>query len=161
MQSLAKNRPPRVELLGNSLQEFEIEDDLQPLVRPGFHDLVLESFQTAKMFKGKANKLILNFKIVSMGKDFEKIVSRYYNVSRIIGKPQVGGRFKVSQKGDFLREYLNLFGYGGSRLDRLPMTRFSDCVIRGELETVTFSRGMEIPKQLQYSKVARLIKVVK
>ena len=141
--------------------DFEIEDDLLPLARPGYHDLVLEGFETALMFQGKAPKLIMYFKIVSMGKDFEKVLPRYYNVSRVIGKPQKEGRFIVGKKGDFLREYLTLFRHPANRLDRLPMSLFSNVIILGEVKTVKFSRGQPIPEQLQYSKIARLIKVKK
>ena len=143
------------------MSDFEVEDDLPPLVRPGYHDLTLDSFQTAMMFQGKAPKLIMHFRIVSFGDDFEKIVPRYYNVSRIIDKPQKGGRFKASKKGDFLREYLTLFGSNVRRLDRLPMTQFKDVIIQGEIETVKRSRNRDIPELLQYSKVAKLIKVKK
>ncbi len=140
--------------------DFQIADDLPPLVRPGFHDVMLDGFQTALMFQGKAPKLIMDFTIVSHGKDYGKRVSRYYNVAKIIGKPQREGRFKVSKKGDFLREYLTLFQYAGSRLDRLPMSPFNGVTIKAEIETVKHSRGKVIPEPLQYSKVAELIKVI-
>jgi hypothetical protein len=140
--------------------DFQIADDLPPLVRPGFHEVMLDGFQTALMFQGKAPKLILNFTIVSHGADYGKKVPRYYNVAKIIGKPQQGGRFKVSKKGDFLREYLTLFHYEGGRLDRLPMSRFNGLTIKAEIGTVKHSRGKDIPAPLQYSKVLRLIKVI-
>lgn len=142
------------------MSDFEVADDLPPLVRPGYHNVMLDSFQTAMMFQGKAPKLILTFKIVGHGDDFGKSLCRYYNVAKLIGKPQKGGRFKVSKKGDFIREYLSLFDYSCSRLDRLPMTQFDGATIRAEIETVKRSRGIDIPEPLQYSKVARLIKVV-
>lgn len=141
--------------------DFLIADDLPPLVRPGFHEVMLDGFQTALMFQGKASKLILNFTIVSHGSDFGKRVPRYYNVAKILGKPQQGGRFKVSKKGDFLREYLTLFHFDGGRLDRLPMSRFNGVTIKAEIETVKHARGKDIPAQLQYSKVSRLIKVIR
>ncbi len=140
--------------------DFQIANDLPPLVRPGLHEVMLDNFQTALMFQGKAPKLIMNFAIVSHGEDFGKRVPRYYNVAKIIGKPQREGQFKVSKKGDFLREYLTLFQYAGSRLDRLPMSRFNGVTIKAEIKTVKHSRGKDIPEPLQYSKVARLIKVV-
>jgi len=151
---------PALGVVGDGSIDFQIADDLPPLVRPGFHDVMLDDFRTALMFQGKAPKLILSFAIVSHGDDFGKRIPRYYNVARIIGKPQLGGRFKVSKKGDFLREYLSLFHYDGGRLDRLPMSRFSGVVIRAEIVTVKHSRGKEIPGPLQYSKIARLINVV-
>lgn len=139
---------------------FDIADDLPPLVRPGFHRVMLDRFETAMMFQGKAPKLILTFAIVGEGEDIGKRVCRYYNVARIIDKPQRGGRFKVSRKGDFMREYFSLFQYDGGRLDRLPMSQFNGAVIQADIETVKFARGREIPQPLRYSKIARLIKVI-
>jgi hypothetical protein len=153
-------KKPVLGVVGGGSVDFQIADDLPPLVRPGFHEVMLDGFQTALMFQGKAPKLIMNFAIVSHGEDFGKRVPRYYNVAKIIGKPQSEGRFKVSRKGDFLREYLTLFHYSGSRLDRLPMSRFSGVTIKAEIKTVKHSRGKDIPELLQYSKVARLIKVI-
>jgi len=140
--------------------QFEIADDSSPLVRPGIHQVQLHHFETAMMFRGKAPKLVLWFSITSYGDDFGKQIPRYYNVTRVIGKPQKGGRFKVGKKSDFLREYFTLFHYDGGRMDRLPMTRFDGVSIQVEIETVTHARGRIIPKPLQYSKVSRLIKVV-
>lgn len=136
-----------------------IENELPPKVRPGFHTVMLDSFQTALMFQGKAPKLICYFTIVSTG-DFGKRVPRFYNVKRIIGNPSKGGRFQAAATGDLAREFYSLTGYGGNRLDRLPMTLMNGLTIQAEIETVTHARGRAIPEPLQYSKVARLIKVV-
>jgi len=140
--------------------QFEVADDSTPLVRPGFHQVELHHFETSMMFRGKAPKLVLWFTITSIGADHGKCIPRYYNVTRVIGKSQKGGRFKVGKKSDFLREYFTLFHLDGGRLDRLPMTRFEGVTIQAEIQTVTNARGRAIPKPLQYSKVSRLIKVV-
>ena len=113
------------------------------------------------MFQGKAPKLICTFTIVSHGEDHGKQVPRYYNVKRIKGKPALRGAFQAAATGDFARESYTLTNYGGRRLDRLPMTLLESLMIRCEIETVTSARGREIPEQLQYSKISRLIKVVK
>jgi hypothetical protein len=108
----------------NGLPDAIIADDLPPLVKPGIYDLVFVDFRTAMMFMGKAPKLIMDFRIVSMGEYFGTILSRYYNVLRIIGKPEQHGRFKASRQGDFLREYMTLFTGKLNRLDRIPMSYF-------------------------------------
>ena len=99
-------------------------------------------------------------RITTFGDSFGLILQRYYNVKHIIGKPQRHGRFKASKKGDFLREYLTLFPSRADRLDRIPMTPFQNVLIEGKVKTVTFSRGKDIPKPLQYSKIAELRRVV-
>ncbi len=142
------------------LPDVVIADDLPPRIKQGIYELAFVDYQTAKMFKGKAHKLIMQFRITTFGDSFGLILPRYYNVQHIIGNPQRHGRFKASKKGDFVREYLTLFPSRADRLDRIPMTPFQDVIIQGKVETVTFSRGKEIPKPLQYSKVAELRQVV-
>ena len=134
-------------------------DDLPPLVKPGVYDLAFVEYKTAMMFMGKAPKLIMDFRIVSFGEYFEVELSRFYNISRIIGKPQRCGRFKASKKGDFLREYKTLFTGKASRPDRIPMSYFENVIIEGKVETVKRSRGRDIPRDLQYSKIGQLRRV--
>lgn len=144
---------------GIVLPDAVVADDLPPLIKPGLYDFVLVDFRTAKMFMGKAPKLIMDFRIVTQGEYFEVVLSRYYNVARIIGKPERHGRFKASTKGDFLREYMTLFPSKVSRLDRVPMSNFETVMIEGKVETVIRSRGRDIPKPLQYSRISQLRRV--
>ena len=136
-----------------------LADQLPPAVSSGTYDLMLRSFHTANYFN-KAPKVVLSFTIVSTGQFHGAVVNRYYNVNRIIGKPQMGGRFVPSATGDFAREFYTLFTYGGTRLDRLPMSLFDGKVIKAKVRMVTHARGADIPKPLQYAKVAQLLKVV-
>lgn len=138
----------------------EISDELPPRLDPGTHSVMLDHFYTALMFQGKAPKLVLVFTIVSPGPAYGAKLPRYYNVKRIIGRPQTGGRFHPSATSDFAREFYTLFDYGGRRLDRLPMTNFDGKVIQANIATVTRARGQRIPEPLQYSKISKLIKVI-
>lgn len=149
-----------IHLAVNNAADFLIEDDLPPLIPPGTYNMMLESYQTALMFQGKAPKLILWFRIVSHGKAFGERLPRYYNVKNLVGNAQINGRFKVSPKGDFLREYFSLFRVDVKRLDRLPMSHFHGVTIQAEIKTVKQARGKDIPKPLRYSKVDRLLKVI-
>ena len=144
---------------GNGLPNVLVADDLPPLIKRGIYDLVFVDFRTAKMFMGKAPKLIMDFRIVSMGDYFETVLSRYYNVQRIIGKPERHGRFQASKKGDFLREYMTLFTGKVNRPDRIPMSYFENAIIEGKVETVKRSRGRDIPRELQYSRISELRRV--
>tara|TARA_R110000782_G_scaffold24497_5_gene63806 strand:- start:224 stop:667 length:444 start_codon:yes stop_codon:yes gene_type:complete len=138
------------------LPDIDLPDDLPPLVKPGVYDLAFVDYRTAMMFMGKAPKLVMTFRIVTMGEFFEVELQRYYNVKRIYGKPQRYGRFKPSSRGAFLREYLTLFSGMGSRIDRIPMSKFENALIEGKVETVTRSQGKDIPKELQYSVIKEL-----
>ena len=108
---------------------------------------------------GKAPKLIMNFRIVTFGDYFETELSRYYNVPRIIGKPQRYGRFKCSKKGAFLREYMTLFTGRIKRLDRIPMSYYEEQIIEGRVGTVKRSQGKDIPIELQYSVITELCRL--
>ena len=135
-------------------------DDLPPLVKPGIYELAFVDYRTANMFMGKAPKVVMTFRIVSMGELHGVELQRYYNVQKLYGKPQRFGRFKPSTKGIFMREYMTLFTGRVSRLDRIPMSLFENVLIEGRVSTVTRAQGRDIPKELQYSTISELKRVV-
>ena len=106
-------------------------DDLPPLVKPGIYELAFVDYRTANMFMGKAPKIVMTFRIVSMGKFH-----------------------------GFMREYMTLFTGRVSRLDRIPMSLFENVLIEGRVSTVTRAQGRDIPKELQYSTISELKRVV-
>ena len=144
----------------NALPDAVIADDLPPLVKPGIYQLAFVRYETAIMYHGKAPKLIMHFRIVTMGDFFEEIVKRYYNVQKVIGKPRRNGQFKCGKIGNFLREYLTLFPHQVKRLDRVPMSAFQNVIFEGAIRTVTRSLGRKIPEPLQYSCVSELRRVL-
>lgn len=145
---------PHLEIV-NTESFAGIEGDRPALVPPKVYDLKFTYHETARMF-GRAQKLILWFSIAEPGDYFDVAVARYYNVTRLIGVPRKGGEFKVAFQSDFLREYATLFGMP-TRLDRIPMTNFKGCFVRGKIKTVTTGRHQQdIPKPLQYSVVEDL-----
>ena len=149
-------------VLANSVEtlpDVGIADDLPPIVKPGLYDLALIDYKTALMFAGRAAKLIMRFRIITFGEHFETELYRYYNVARIIGRPQKNGCFKCSAKGDFLREFATLFAGRITRLDRIPMSAFEKVIIEGKVSTVKQSRGKPIPELLQYSVISELRRV--
>lgn len=148
--------------VGMILPDADIADDLPPKIRPGLYDFVFASYQTALMFKGRAPKLIINFKIADPTNEaFESVLPRYYNVRKLIGPAGKGGRFQASPKGDFAREFFRLFPGDGRRLDRIPMSKFKGAMIEGRVKTVDEVNGDAIPGQLQYSVIAELRKVLR
>ena len=139
----------------------QIDGDLSPLIKPQKYDLSFEYYETAKLFGGKAFKLVLWFKVITLGEYFDVRLPRYYNVKRIMGNPQKYGNFKIGAKCDFLREYANLFGLPVSgRLDRIPMSKFEGAIIEGKVRTVKHGINQHsIHEALQYSVIAELVKV--
>ena len=142
-----------------SNHDFSVDDDLPPKMPPGEYAVQMKKFKTAMMF-GKASKLIIDFVIVEQCDYFGLVLPKYYNVKRLIGRPQEGGRFKVGPTGDFARDYFRLFDIGDRRLDRLPMSLWEGVTLLAKVSTVKRARDGDIPEALQYSKIERLIKVL-
>jgi len=133
-----------------------LDGERPALVPPGVYDVGFCGFSTFILF-GRASKLNLQFKILTMGEHFEQRVSRYYNIARLIGRPGVNGRFKVGFSSDFLRDYARLFPVP-SRLDRIPMSNFERHIFTARVRTVEKGSQQEsIPDGLRYSVISELI----
>jgi hypothetical protein len=133
-----------------------LDGEAPALVPPGQYELRFDYFETKIIFKSAA-KLILWFTVISMGPHFDTAkLARFYNVTKIIGKAQRNGRFKVGFRSDFLREYARLFRTP-TRLDRISMTAFGNHIIIGRARTVTRGHDQrEIPEGLRYSVLEEL-----
>ena len=135
------------------------ESDLRPLVPPGEYMLKLIGHQTKVFYK--TPRLIFDLCITDFG-DFHGVkLQRFYNVSRLIGKPGKNGRCKHKQTGDFMMEFYKLFPKEPKRrLDRIPLEMFYNVEIIGRVRTVTTNnRQQELPAQLQHSVVGELLRV--
>jgi hypothetical protein len=140
---------------------FGTSEDLLPKIKPGTYDLAFIEYETVRMFKGRAHKIVLWFRIVTMGEYFGAVLPRYYNVERVGKRRAKNGNFKAGLKGDFLREYCTLFPNLIQRRDRIPMSPFRQSIILGKIGTCKKARGREIPIELQYSRIEQLLKVKK
>ncbi len=130
-----------------------------PLIEPGHYSLHFDRYETAKQFK--ACKVSLWFKIVTPGPAVGLLIPRHYNAQWVAGnkKRQGGGRFTFGACSAFYREFCAVFG-APSRRDRLSMSSFRNCVIRGEVGTVTEGHDQKpIPEGARYSVVRRLIEL--
>ncbi|GFE91327.1 hypothetical protein [Steroidobacter agaridevorans] len=133
----------------------QLDGDRPVLVPPGVYDVAFDSYSTFMMF-GRAPKVHLMFRIMTMGEHFEKPLSRFCNVKRLIGRPGPWGRFKVGFHSDFLREFAALFGTP-VRLDRIPMSNFENHIFIATVRTVQKgSRQEQIPGGLTYSVIAKI-----
>jgi hypothetical protein len=151
------NSSPNLTLVTSGKGIAQQEDERPPLVPERAYDLRFDYFETARMF-GVASKLIMHFRIAEPGRDFDKPLLRFYNLTRIIGRPARSGRFKAGFHSDMLREFVTLFGLpAGLRLDRIPMSRFDGSFVRGTVRTVRQSNKQKlIPSALQYSVITEL-----
>jgi hypothetical protein len=132
------------------------QTDARALLLPGLYDVAFDRYYTWMMF-GRAPKLTICFKVVTFGEYFEQPLQRHYNVSKLIGRPSLNGRFKAGFCSDFLREFATLFG-APTRLDRIPMSAYANHILIAKVRTVT--KGTEqraIPAGLQYSTISELV----
>lgn len=137
-------------------QDGYAQTEARVLLPPGLYDVAYERYYTWMMF-GRAPKLTLCFKVMTLGEYFEAPIQRHYNVAKLIGRPGTNGRFKVGFCSDFLREYASLFG-APTRLDRIPMTRFENHILIAKVRTVSKgTQQREIPAGLQYSTISELV----
>jgi len=137
----------------------QIWGDELSLIPEKNYEFVFFDYST-KLMLGKNPKLVLRFKIMDFGDYFELILSKYYGVRKLVGKPGKYGGFLVGRKSKFLREFLTLFpDQSVKRLDRIPMSRFQGVIIKGKVKTVV--KGFDqrkIPEPLQYSVIEDLLK---
>jgi len=139
-----------------------VSTDYLPLIPEGEYHVAFDYFETATHF-GSSPKLVLYFHVVDLGSYFETPLARWYSVVQVGKKPSRGGSFKIKgQTCIFLIEYLRcLPGIDRPRrFDRIPMTEWSKHVYRAKVKNVTRnSKQIELPLQLQYSKIGSLLGV--
>lgn len=157
MELVSSNEVP---IENDAFCEAEIVNDGYEYIEPGKYDLVYLHHETVFMFK-KAAKLVIWFRVVTQGKYFGIKVPRFYNVNRIIGKPQKNGGFKVGRRSDFFHEYDRLFHAPDRRLDRIPVHgRFSKVIIVGRIDVVKQNyKQRDVSEASRYSVVRELIEV--
>lgn len=124
-------------------------------VPDGIYKVIYQSHATANMFG--TPRLIIRFKIYE-GEHKGKVLEAFYLVSELIGKPGKKGKFRVTKKSGFIRDFVRTTNYNPDRLDRIPMTRLRAFVIYARIGTVMhdYERDL-IPESLQYSRVRKLL----
>jgi hypothetical protein len=130
------------------------------LIPPGEYDLHYLYHETAMMFVGKQPKLLLWFKVVTLGPFVDTKVARYYNVKRLLSKPGKRGRFAIGWHCELMFDYARLFGLP-RRADRLSLEALKGVVVRGKIRTVMRNwQQKPRPECLTYSVIDSLIKVM-
>jgi len=134
----------------------EIEGGVPALIPPGTYLLQFESWSTVMLF-GRSPKVVLWFTVCDCGEQFGARLPRWYNATRIIGKPGKRGQFKAGWSSDLFREFVSIAGMPG-RTDRIPLTRYANSIVEGQVETVKADRQQEqIPELLRYSVIRKLL----
>lgn len=126
-----------------------------PLLKPGTYEAAFDTWETLRLFGGRAQKLVLWFIVLDAGHMGARL-PRYYNVKQIIGKPRRRGQFKSGPKSAFLRDYYRLHGLP-QRKDRISVSRFSNQRYRIKIRTVKEGADQQgIHEGLQYSVIEQI-----
>jgi len=129
-----------------------------PLVAPGVYSVAYVKHETVLAF-GRQPKVAVTFCVVD-GPALGEHLRRFYRVRQLKSKPKRGGTFKAGWHGELLHEFVGLFNEMPERLDRIPMTRFRNRILRGRVKTVKqTSKQKELPELLQYSVIDSLVGV--
>lgn len=149
---------PQLKVVESRLGVVEIHDELRPIVPDGVYRLGYVEHVTGIYFKQP--KVCFRFRILDYGQHNGVVLERFYNVARIIGKPQKFGGFKPARNGHFLNEFVTCFDAHISRLDRLPLSLFERHILKGVVRTTDKdSTQRKRPKALRYSVIEQLIGV--
>lgn len=132
----------------------------KPLLPPGEYSVAFEFYETVLHF-GKSAKLGLHFHVIDFGEHFETPLVRWYSVEKIGKKPGRNGSFKPKgQTSIFLIEYVRCFKSRPRRMDRVPMSQWSNHAYRVKVANVVRnSRQVVLPAELQYSKIESILGV--
>lgn len=141
----------------------EIEGTRPPLVEAGTYDLVFVDHETILLGGGSVPKLVVWFRIATLGPAYGIKLARYYNV-RLEGKPRRHGGFKVGWRSSFVRDYAAATGAIPARKNRISMTALEGREIRGLVRTVTNAwphkrggKAAALPPPLYYSVIDLLL----
>lgn len=133
----------------------EIDGEVPPLIPEGEYSLKFETWSTALMW-GRQPKVVLSFTVTDYGPHFGTRLQRWYNVTRLIGKPGSRGRFKAGFSSEVLRE-LAACCRPASRPDRVALSAYADRLVTGHVETVKRdSKQRAIPDSLWRSVIRSL-----
>lgn len=130
------------------------------LIEPGIYTLAFLYYETVNLF-GCCPKVVLRFRVIEPGLYFGMEFSRYYNATKLTGKPGRNGKFKIGFKSDLLREFLNIFpDYNPKRLDRIPMSYYEEIMIHGRISTCDKDyKQRKRHDLLRYSIVSELLRI--
>ena len=132
-----------------------VVEGLRPHIPPGEYQLAFMRHHTT-MFCG-APKVVLRFRVTTMGPYFGIELERFYNARRLLGKVGKNGRFKVGSSSDLVLEFCRVAQDRITRLDRLPLSVMKNYIIKGVVHSVAKNRNQkELPEIMQYSVIREL-----
>ena len=136
-----------------------LDERIRPWVPDAKYELAYVDYETRLMFHGQP-KLVVRFRILSMGKHFDTVLERWYRVKKLTGKPRRSGGFVVGASSDLFREHARLFRYK-TRPDRISFAGLRNRVVVGRTRTVVADhRQRELVGATLYSVIDELIETL-
>ena len=132
------------------------DQEAKPWVSPGEYELSYLDYSTSLIFG--AHKLVVRFKVITMGDEFGKIVERWYRV-KLRGRPRKYGNFTVGSSSDCFREFCRL-NREYRRKDRISYANLTNKIVIGRVRGVTTdSKQRELPEEARYSVIEELLRI--
>lgn len=126
-------------------------------VPPGKYTVMFKECETGTFFG--TPKIVLYFTIADSGRYHGVVLPKFYgaiSVEKSTSKKAV--KFTCGKRSNFIRDFARLFGLP-RRLDRIPMTRFSEQPLVAAVRTVKRDYSQRpILDDLRYSVIDRLSK---
>lgn len=133
---------------------IDVVGEKPPLIGEGHYELAYDSRWIGYLY-GNHPKLMIVFRVVSIGPAFGKKIYRCYNLKGINKKR---GDFSVGRRSDFYFEYVRLFGHEPST--RISMTPFRNSILKASVRTVTTDyKKRLLPEPMKYSVVKELLSI--
>ena len=130
------------------------------LIPEGEYEAALVDYETGIYFFGHSPKVVLWWRIITMGAAFETVIPGYYAVRRLTGKGRRRGRFQIGLKSRLARD-IALMTNARPPLDHVPLDHLQGHLFRIAVRTIVRDSGQKtIPKGAQYSIVDQVLGVV-
>ena len=144
-----------------NVYDFPVDEESAPFIPEGEYRFKFEGYRT--FLFSKSPRLEFQFSVVDFGPYFGTRLSRFYCVEKLTGKHGKNGKCIHKKKGDFLIEFYELFPDQPKRpRSRVPVEPFRNVLIIGKVTTVKQnSLQKQVPEQLWYSKIAKLVGIDK
>ncbi len=131
------------------------------LIPEGEYEAALVDYETGIYFFGHSPKVILWWRIFTMGAAFETVIPGYYAVRRLTGKGRRRGRFQIGLKSRLARD-LALMTNARPPLDHVPLDHLQDHLFCIAVRTVSEDSGQKaIPNGAHYSVVYQVLGAAK
>jgi len=125
------------------------------LIKPGTYEVVLVRYWKGYLY-GKSSKLILVFRIVTVGPHYGQHLYRCYNIKGLTKRKEI---IPKGWHSDFVREYSRLFSMP-RKLRDIGVRQFKNRVFSCSVRTVKKDyKQRSLPDDMHYSVIGELLKV--